>query len=163
MGRQAREDDAEFESALAATASLLWLLAHELKRDSALYNSIKHGMTVQAGGLGLEIRVDGEQLSELSGGGPAIVYVDRRKSSPSEWTWSEETRWVNPERSMVLADTICKLLDSLWAIARTRYVGAETGMAYLVTPEMLDYVIEAGRNQEGWQTMSRVVGVESKR
>jgi hypothetical protein len=86
--------------------------------DADLYNALKHGLAVRPGDAATQLD-DGELLKAE---GPAIEYLSLRRNSGDQRRWHRSTTWVRPDHSMGLVYLAGRLMESLWSIARFRYL-----------------------------------------
>lgn len=98
-------------------AFLAYYARHFLESDG--YNAFKHGLAVRPG----------EQMTQLDDGallkaeGPAIEFLSIRKNAEGVPRWNQSIRWVRPDHSMGMVFLAARLMESLWLIAKWRYVG----------------------------------------
>ncbi|MEA2771072.1 MAG: hypothetical protein QOD93_4034 [Acetobacteraceae bacterium] len=111
--------------------SIAFLLADCATRfldDSFLYNAVKHGLTA----IDLDDEEakmvwrshEGEQIPMHTG--PAHVYLHQKlhpTAKPSEGQWFVSIDDPNPERDLAVTWLITHVVDSLWDVARRRYMG----------------------------------------
>lgn len=128
--------DDEFEDAIDALAMLLIDSANRVLGDAFVYNAVKHGISAVA--------VDDDEAKvawqPLSGEpvtvheGPVHVYLhkkghpDAAKNETHWWLTMEDS---NPGREMSVTVLITKALDSLWDVARRRYLGDSGTINYI--------------------------------
>lgn len=86
--------------------------------DPDLYNTLKHGFAVLPGDSMMEF---GEGV--LKAEGPAIEYLSRRRGKAGTPRWFATTRWMDPESNLAFTFLASRLIESLWAVARARYLG----------------------------------------
>jgi hypothetical protein len=131
----------EFDDAIGAIDLLLNDAGARVVTDSFLYNAVKHGVTA--------IAVDDDEAQFAFHGqgggrtvlhkGPVHVYLHKAafpnapKSEP-EWFYSAADS--NPARELSVSTLISKAIDSLWAVARRRYLGATTSIIYIPKAEV---------------------------
>lgn len=128
--------DDEFEDAIDALAMLLTDSANRVLGDAFVYNAVKHGISA--------VTVDNDEAKvawqPLSGEpvtvheGPVHVYLhkkghpDAAKNEAHWWLTMEDS---NPGREMSVTVLITKALDSLWDVARRRYLGDSGSINYI--------------------------------
>lgn len=128
--------DAEFEDAVDGLEMLLADSANRVLDDSFVYNAVKHGVSAVA--------VDDDEAKiawqPLNGErvilheGPTHVYLHKLahpnapKSEPHWWLTMEDS---NPGRELSVSVLITKALDSLWDVARRRYLGQRGTIVYV--------------------------------
>jgi hypothetical protein len=147
--------DDEFEDAIDALAMLLIDSANRVLGDAFVYNAVKHGISAVA--------VDDDEAKvawqPLNGEpvtlheGPVHVYLhkkghpDAAKTEAHWWLTMEDS---NPGREMSVTVLITKALDSLWDVARRRYLG-ETGT--------IDYISKAAVETAVWGTTMQAMNL----
>lgn len=147
--------DDEFEDAIDALAMLLIDCAHRVLGDAFVYNAVKHGISAVA--------VDDDEAKvawqPLNGEpvtvheGPVHVYLhkkghpDAAKNEAHWWLTMEDS---NPGREMSVTVLITKALDSLWDVARRRYLG-ESGT--------INYISKAAVEMAVWGTTMQAMNL----
>jgi hypothetical protein len=128
--------DAEFEDAIDGLQMLLIDCANRVLGDAFVYNAVKHGVSAVA--------VDDDEAKvawqPMNGEpvilheGPTHVYL-HKKASPDAardeahwWLTMEDS---NPGRELSVSVLITKALDSLWDVARRRYLGESGTINYV--------------------------------
>lgn len=86
--------------------------------DSGLYNSAKHGLTILVGERSMSLG-DGKVVSAA---GKAVSYLDMRREGPGAPRWAMATSWAEVDRSLGFVQMATLLIDTLWSVARARYV-----------------------------------------
>jgi hypothetical protein len=128
--------DAEFEDAIDGLAMLLIDCANRVLGDAFVYNAVKHGVSAVA--------VDDDEAKvawqPMNGEpvilheGPVHVYL-HKKASPdaarTEAHWWLTMEDSNPGRELSVSVLITKALDSLWDVARRRYLGQSGTINYV--------------------------------
>ncbi|ART70910.1 hypothetical protein BTO20_22330 [Mycobacterium dioxanotrophicus] len=128
--------DDEFDDAIDALEMLLIDCANRVLGDAFVYNAVKHGISAVAVDDD-EAKVawqplDGEPVTLHEG--PVHVYL-HKKASPdaarneAHWWFTMEDS--NPGREMSVTVLITKALDSLWDVARRRYLGESGTINYI--------------------------------
>jgi hypothetical protein len=131
-----RLSQTEFDDAINALVLLLEDAGRRFIGDAFLYNAIKHGVTALA--------IDDDEAEIAFPGksgqrntihkGPMHVYLHQKafpnapKSEP-EWHYSADD--ANPARELSVAILISQAIDSLWAVARRRYMGVSGSIMYV--------------------------------
>lgn len=118
----------EFDGTIDALEFLLEDSADRFLSDSFLYNAVKHGLTA--------IDLDDESAQMVCTShdgtsvpmhkGPAHVYLHQKlhpTAKVSEGQWFVSIDNPNPERDLTVTYLITQAIDSLWAVARRRYLG----------------------------------------
>ncbi|ORA09107.1 hypothetical protein [Mycobacterium arosiense] len=128
--------DAEFEDAIDSLAMLLIDCANRVLGDAFVYNAVKHGVSAVAVD-DAEAKVawqptNGEPV--ILHEGPTHVYL-HKKASPNAardeahwWLTMEDS---NPGRELSVSVLITYALDSLWSVARRRYLGESGTINYV--------------------------------
>jgi hypothetical protein len=110
-------------------AFLTYFAQHFLRAD--IYNALKHGLAVRPGDAAT--RVDDGAL--LKAEGPAIEYLSRRRDADGHPRWHRSTSWTRPDHSMALVFLASRLMESIWGIARFRYLSDQPdGLSLWTTP-----------------------------
>ncbi|WP_029108701.1 hypothetical protein [Mycobacterium sp. URHD0025] len=126
----------EFEDAVDGLEMLLVDAAHRVLGDAFLYNAVKHGVSaVAVGDDGAKVTwqpMNGEPVTMHEG--PTHVYLHKSaypnapKTEPQWWLTMEDS---NPGREVSVSVLITRALDSLWDVARRRYLGASGTINYV--------------------------------
>jgi hypothetical protein len=128
--------DDEFEDATDGLAMLLVDCGNRVLGDAFVYNAVKHGVSAVA--------VDDDEAKvawqPLNGEpvilheGPVHIYL-HKKASPdaakTEAHWWLTMEDSNPGRELSVSVLITKALDSLWDVARRRYLGQSGTINYV--------------------------------
>lgn len=128
--------DAEFEDAVDGLEMLLADCANRVLGDAFVYNAVKHGVSAVA--------VDDDEAKvawqPINGEpvvlhqGPTHVYLHKSaypnapKTEPHWWLTMEDA---NPGRELAVSVLITRALDSLWDVARRRYLGTSGAINYV--------------------------------
>jgi hypothetical protein len=101
-----------------------WLqhFAEQFLEDAAIFNSLKHGLTVLAGES--SIRFGTEDSPILNHDGPSVRYLER---GGPEWIWGYKNRWFDVDYLMVEGRTALVLLQLIGQVGRARYLGEPVG------------------------------------
>jgi hypothetical protein len=125
----------EFEEAIDALDLLLVDAAQRVLGDAFVYNAVKHGISAVAVDDGAKVawqQLNGEAITLHEG--PVHVYLhkkghpDAAKTEAHWWLTMEDS---NPGREMSVSVLITKALDSLWDVARRRYLGESGTINYV--------------------------------
>lgn len=164
FGSEFPEDaDGELVEVRDSIVRLIHLLARRGHDDANLYNSTKHGLTALGGMKSIQITIDDpggadEELSpSISSVGHTATFLEsERDKAAQETKWYRAVRWVQPQKTSGLIEMALVLLESIWSIARWRYVGAEHpgGIEY-VDPAAIDRLLQM--NEGGPVTNSRLL------
>lgn len=128
--------DAEFEDAIEGLAMLLIDCANRVLGDAFVYNAVKHGVGAVA------VDDDDAKVAWQSKNGERVtlhegsfhVYLHKKGHPDADKT---EAHWwltledANPGRDLSVAVLITKALDSLWDVARRRYLGESGTINYI--------------------------------
>jgi len=111
--------DAEvWEQGIANIESFLRHYArHFLDPDS--YNALKHGLAVRTGDYGMQLD-DGDLIKVQ---GTALEFLSLRRDKHGHQRWNMTTRWIDVDRTMSFVYLATALIESIWNIARARYLG----------------------------------------
>lgn len=127
--------DDEFEDAIDALDLLLVDAANRVLGDAFVYNAVKHGISAVAVDDGAKVAwqpLNGEAVTLHEG--PVHVYLhkkghpDAAKDEAHWWLTMEDS---NPGRETSVTVLITKALDSLWDVARRRYLGESGTINYI--------------------------------
>jgi hypothetical protein len=121
-----------------AGVRLLRMLANRLLDDANLYNSAKHGLSAVAGSGSISILTQGGD--HLAGAdGVNVTFLEPEGKPKTGIDWYQTTQWVIPEQTAFLAYLTVRQMESLWKVARWRYLDEHPeGGLPLVTNEALD-------------------------
>lgn len=90
---------------------------HFLDPDS--YNALKHGLAVQTGEAGMQLG-DGDLIKVH---GTALEFLSLRRDQHGRQRWNMTTRWIDVDKTMTFVYLATALIESIWNIARARYLG----------------------------------------
>jgi hypothetical protein len=118
----------EFTATVDSIEMLLEDCANRFLGDSFLYNAVKHGLTA------IDLDDDEAKMEWTSHDGkrvrmhkgPMHVYLHRKlhpTAKPAEGQWFLSLDDPNPERDLAVTSLITHVIDSLWDVARRRYMG----------------------------------------
>lgn len=116
------------QQSLGTYESLLRRVGKHLLDRANLYNSAKHGFTVNPSQASLAITPeDSRGIPDVAGGfalgsGPALDYLESERDEVGRF-WRLKTTWVDVPRTASLAHLVCRAMGSLWGVARARYLG----------------------------------------
>lgn len=85
----------------------------------------------------------------LKAEGPAIEYLSLRPNPDGERRWHRSTNWIRPDYSMSLVYITARLLESLWNIARYRYLEERPEALSLWTTPLYEEVTQRLAEGEG--------------
>ncbi len=127
--------DDEFEDAIDGLEMLLIDAANRVLGDAFVYNAVKHGVSAVA--LDDDAKVswqpmNGEPVTVHEGSTHVylhkLAYPNAPKTEPHWWLTMEDA---NPGREVSVSVLITRALDSLWDVARRRYLGASGTINYV--------------------------------
>lgn len=128
------EDDNE------ALFFLLETLVARLLDESNLYNAAKHGLAVIGGDVGVSLSVELPEGVEIANSGPSLTFLEVVEHQHGrDRRWSESLRWVRSESNLGLISFAITQMETLWAVARSRYLGGSYSIKWLdySTTEMI--------------------------
>lgn len=121
--------------------------ASQFLRRAALYNAAKHGLAV----LPTEISMKLGEGEVIKADGPVIRYLEVRERA-GQPRWGEVHHWVKPDLQMGLVFRACQLIETLWEVARLRYLPAlrpETFQVRLFAGASVDDLIRSDLGPDG--------------
>lgn len=89
---------------------------------AAAYNSAKHGFAISAGDAGFTLGPSGPDDFTLERYDPAISYLDV-DGPPEDRRWVQRTTFVEPDFNLACAMIATDMIEQVWAIGHSRYVG----------------------------------------
>lgn len=122
---------------------VLLMAAARLRDDANAYNSVKHGFAVQPGEASFSIAPSDGGGTPFAAGGPAISYLERQPDPDGGATWYTKTQWVDVRSNLLLTQLITSLIDSLWSVARARYLVQPLDGLNAVTTEAVDGLLRS--------------------
>jgi hypothetical protein len=146
----AEQATVEWVAATTTLAGYLNYFGHLFLDRAPVYNAAKHGLAVQAGDSRLSI----SGIPELTQEGPSLAWL---ASDLKEGVQHLVVRnqWVDHQRELALFSVGCDLINGLWAVGRTRYVGWPAPVEVKI-PEAVNDVLAAGRTATSLVTMGVV-------
>lgn len=119
----------DFGATVNSIKRLLVDCALRFTGDSFLYNAVKHGLTaIDLDDEEAKMEWEGENGDRIRmHKGPVHVYLHRKLnpgSNKSDGEWFLGLDDPNPQRDMMVTSLITYAMDSLWAVARRRHMGA---------------------------------------
>jgi hypothetical protein len=141
---------AEWTDSLDSIRRLLGDFGRVVNGRSDLYNTVKHGLGVQAGEHSISMTDDASGKTFLGHAGPALSFVsyDRHKDR-----WQESTVWIDVQGAVQRIDLGCRLLDQLWSVGQALYVDSHLPGANIFNKDYVDSVLRTRRlsiNQMSW-------------
>lgn len=134
----------KFNETVDALQLLLTDCANRFLGDSFLYNAVKHGLTAIDTDAKMKwMGGNGKEFSMLDGFVHGYLH---KKLSPT--AAKEDGQWFlsladsNPERDLAVTTVITYALDSLWDVARRRYMGVP-GKVYCISKATVEVAIYA--------------------
>ncbi len=101
-------------------ASFLRVFAREWLDESKSYNATKHGLTAVPCDTALAVGTHDSRMLAV-GSGKSLAHLTHKRRQNGEREWHLTTRWIRLEQALVATDLICRMLASLWSVARARY------------------------------------------
>ena len=120
-------------------------LGHYARRflDADVYNALKHGLAVRPGDALSQLGQDEFIKAE----GPALEYLSLQADPIGRKRWHRSTQWLELDRSIFFISIATRLMESLWSIARARYLEEKPPPLHLWTEPAYGEV--ANRLEEG--------------
>lgn len=91
--------------------------ARQFLGRAGLYNAAKHGLALLPSEMSMRL----DDGAVLRAEGPIIQYLEIREDSGRR-RWNQVHHWVKPDRQMGLIYRGCQLIDTLWDVAKIRYL-----------------------------------------
>jgi hypothetical protein len=116
--------------------ALLKHLAYVLVQDAPVYNAAKHGLAALAGESSMGIG----QLEDpvIFSDGPSISVLRVKRETD---TWHQETTWISQDGALATTFLVANQIESLWSIARNKYLDEPGGALPGITPEKVQGAI----------------------
>jgi len=128
VGRLITERDSKEQKTTSQGGFFLVATAERLLKESDVYNSPKHGMSVLPGDRGMKYGDDDFPI-DLSMNGPSLAYLEMQPNQPqAPRKWAETTTWVQLDGSLASIRLVTQQMRNLWSIA---------GLIYLTYPRAL--------------------------
>jgi hypothetical protein len=128
---------------LEATEHLMRRIADRYLDHSNAYNAAKHGLAVVAGEHGFSL---GDPTNPLiKEDGPAISYLEVREDPEGRRRWHNTITWLRLEQMIGSIFWMNRLLETIWSVARGRYVEPEPFCISLPTHEIVDAIDMRGK------------------
>lgn len=115
------ESQEDWQKARANVTRFLQVLARRWLDEAEIYNAIKHGLAATPGDAVFQLLPDGQDPINL-GAGTSLQFLERTAWDGDRRTWSLSTAWVDTGDSLALVHIAAAMIDSLWFIAKYRYV-----------------------------------------
>ncbi|WP_425005767.1 hypothetical protein [Mycolicibacterium sp. S3B2] len=134
----------KFKETAEALQRLLIECADRFLGDSFLYNAVKHGMTA----IDTDAKLNwdwgnGKQIQMMDGFVHGYLHQKLHpKATKNDGQWFLSLADSNPERDLAVATVITYAIDSLWDVARRRYMGVP-GKVYCIARATVDVAIYA--------------------
>jgi hypothetical protein len=119
---QSQEDDEKWADVCTNLASFLRVLAGRWLDDARLYNALKHGLAVIPGDAVFQLIGDDGDAVRM-GEGTSIELLEPTQWDEGRRQWQLTTKWLDVRESLGLIEVACMMIDSLWLVARHRYMG----------------------------------------
>lgn len=136
----------DFDEHVDATIVFLTEVSNRLLNESNLYNSAKHGLAGIVDSSTKMVMDIGGETHELNDG-PCIAYPYRTvdpDSSTKDLKWRMSVDAIQIDSDMLIIEAVCKYIDSLFDVARRRYVG-EPGAVWVCNRNYIYKTILQGR------------------
>lgn len=69
--------------------------------------------------------------------GPSLAYLQQPLRQAHDPRWIKKRAWVRPDAWLKLTELVINEIESLWSVARARYLGHTDGRVTLVTPQQV--------------------------
>lgn len=134
----------KFAETVEALEGLLIECANRFLDDSFLYNAVKHGMTAIDTDAKMKwVGGNGEQITMLDGFVHGYLHKKLHPmATQKDGSWFLSLADSNPERDLAVTTVITYALDSLWDVARRRYMGVP-GQVYCISKATVDVAVYA--------------------
>jgi hypothetical protein len=93
--------------------------------DAASYNAAKHGLALHGGRSRLIVAIDG--FEAIRDEGLTIEWLGTRGP---DGRWTRTTRWFSVEATLMLAYVVSRMIEALWLVGRSRYLGEPLELFY---------------------------------
>jgi hypothetical protein len=104
-------------------AAFLRTVAERWLKEANVYNTMKHGLAVLPGNALFQLLdEDGKPLR--LGEGVSVEFLEPTRWEAGRRYWQLTTKWLDVQESLGLVEIACMMIDSLWSVARCRYVGS---------------------------------------
>ncbi len=113
-------------------ARLLRAAGKEVTDRAAIYNSVKHGLSVVAGESGLWFMSEVDPEARAGGQGPSITFLDSVRTAEGR-AWSEHTEWIDLRSDLLLTRLLIMAIEAIWAIAAASYADCDLQQVVLPT------------------------------
>lgn len=131
------DDSPSARDAAANMRRALILAADRITKDATTYNSVKHGLAIQAGQVAFS--VTGAAGGGFGADGLAVTHLEVERDKRTERVdFYKATRWVDIRSNLLLAQLLIAGVEALWTVARARYLGAPVTGVSLPSAEALD-------------------------
>jgi hypothetical protein len=121
--------------------------ARQFLNRAGLYHAAKHGLALRPTEMSMKL----DDGSVLSADGPVMQYLQIRDDD-GQPRWSEVTHWVRSDMQMALVFRACQLIETLWEVARIRYLPGQRGGTFqlrLFSGATVDELVRSGLGSEG--------------
>jgi hypothetical protein len=108
----------DWEQGIANVESFLRHYARHFL-DADVYNALKHGLAIQAGEVGMQL----DEGDLIKAEGTALEFLSIRRDQHDRQRWNMTTRWIEVDKAMSYVYVATSLIESMWGIARGRYLG----------------------------------------
>jgi hypothetical protein len=124
LGRRNAFPDEELDdwtSAIENLAKFLRTFAERWLKESRVYNALKHGLAIVPGDAVFQLLDDDGKAVRL-GEGASVELLEATPWEDDRRAWQITTRWLDVQESLALVEIACLMIESLWLVARHRYV-----------------------------------------
>jgi hypothetical protein len=113
--------------------------------DADIYNALKHGLAVRPGPAAMQLG-DGDLIKAE---GPAIEYLTLGENSEGKRRWFHTTHWIEVDSALAFISIAQRLMESIWTLARFRYLGEKPELLVAWTkPEYAEVIRHLHDGQE---------------
>ena len=132
------------KDAVEGANQFLVATAERLLKESDVYNSAKHGMSVLPGDRGMKYG-DHDFPIDLSMNGPSLAYLEMRPKQPKvRKRWAETTTWVQLDGSLAWIRLVTQQMRNLWSVAGLVYLDIPASINPIF-PDQVQAVVTAGK------------------
>lgn len=140
--------DEELDADRRGLISLIIYVARRLLDEGNLYNSAKHGLAVSGGTVGIELGTESLGAPIIAHSGPSLTYQEVVSEAGGARRWTQTIKWVRTSANLGLIQLIASQIESLWNVARARYVDEIGFTVHLVPKQVLDSILKADANDD---------------
>ena len=131
-------DNKAWEDDGIALVELLLHAASKVMDEAPAYNALKHGFGAHPSSPSLTIGDPKEGKGQsFTFAGPAINFLHRESRKGDHGPWQRSVSFISIAASIATVSSIADAVDSLWAVARWRYLGDSSGEVTLTNADQL--------------------------